>query len=68
MTNNKWGHCAHCNHFGSPAAAPHDGEEAACKESGLAKLELRVFGTCGCKKFELRRGLPATVEGPRVSA
>ena len=51
MTNNKWGHCAHCKHFGSPAAAPLDGEEAACKESGLAKLELRVFGTCGCTRF-----------------
>ncbi|MBX3260387.1 MAG: hypothetical protein KIS78_30800 [Labilithrix sp.] len=67
MARNSWGHCSHCKYFASPAAAPLDGEEAACDEPGLAKLELRVFGTCGCKRFELRKGLAPTVERPRAA-
>jgi hypothetical protein len=66
--NGRWGHCAHCKHFGSPAAAPRDAEEANCTEPQLAKLELRVFGTCGCKRFELRQGLPESSERPRITA
>ena len=61
-----WGHCGHCRFFDSPARAPLDGEEAACKEPTLAKSELRVFGMSGCNRFELRAGLSKTVEEPRV--
>ena len=64
----KWGHCAHCAYFGSSAVAPLDREEAACNEPKHAKHNLRVFGTSGCDKFELRRGLSKAVEGPRLRA
>ncbi len=63
-----WGHCGHCRFFDSPARAPLEGEEAACKEPTLAKLELRVYGTSGCNRFELRAGLSGTVEGPSLEA
>jgi hypothetical protein len=63
-----WGHCGHCRYFSSPAKAPLDGEQASCKEPSLAAFELRVAGTCGCNLFELRPGLPTTVEEPRVQA
>jgi len=70
MTNRRenWGHCAHCAYFGSPAVAPLDREEAACKEPKHAKHELRVIGTSGCNKFELRHGLSKAVEGSRLRA
>jgi hypothetical protein len=61
-----WGHCSHCRFFGSPARAPLDGEQASCNEPALAKLALRVVGTCGCNRFELRPGLARTLEEPRA--
>jgi hypothetical protein len=63
-----WGHCGHCRFFSSPAKAPLDGEQASCLEPTLAKFELRVVGMCGCNHFELRPGLPKTVEEPRLEA
>ncbi len=68
MQNGKtWGHCNHCRHFGSPAKAPLGGEEAGCKEPTLAKVQLRVFGACGCNRFSLRPGLAKDVEeGPHA--
>jgi hypothetical protein len=65
MANRKWGHCAHCKFFDSPAKAPLDGEEAACKQATLVKFQLRVFGTCGCNHFELRPGIGKAVEEAR---
>jgi hypothetical protein len=64
--NSRWGHCSHCKHFDSPAKAPFEGEEAACTEPMLAKVQLRVFGTCGCNRFELRAGFTERVEEPRL--
>jgi hypothetical protein len=64
----KWGHCGHCKFFSSPAKAPLDGEQASCKEPTLAKFELRVIGVNGCNAFQLRPGLPKTVEEPRLEA
>jgi hypothetical protein len=64
MSNGNWGHCNHCKHFGSPAKAPLGGEEAACEEPQIAKFQLRVFGACGCNRFELRPGLSETAESP----
>lgn len=64
VQNGKWGHCRHCKHFGSPALAPLDGEQASCKEPTLVKFALRVVGTCGCNHFSLRRGLSRAVEEP----
>jgi hypothetical protein len=61
-----WGHCSHCGFFGSPARAPLDGEQAACMEPALGKLQLRVVGTCGCSRFQLRPGLSRTLEEPRI--
>jgi hypothetical protein len=59
-----WGHCGHCRFFESPAKAPLDGEQAACNEPTLARFQLRVAGTCGCNRFELRPGLSRRVEEP----
>ena len=64
--NDKWGHCKHCKFFDSPAKAPLDGEEAACLHPTHSKLNLRVFGTCGCSGFELRAGLRRNVEEPAL--
>jgi heat shock protein HslJ len=66
--NKTWGHCGHCRFFDSPAKTPLDGEEAACNEPTLSKAELRVFGTSGCNRFEIRPGLPKTLEEPRIGA
>lgn len=63
----KWGHCRHCRYFASPAKAPLDGEEAACKHPELSKFVLHVFGTSGCNAFELRAGLSKTVEEPALA-
>ena len=62
--SSQWGHCKNCRHFASPAALPLDTEEAACKQPSLAKVNLTVFGACGCNAFELRSGLPSSVEQP----
>jgi hypothetical protein len=66
--SNGWGHCGHCKFFSSPAKAPLDGEQATCKEPTLATFELRVVGVSGCNHFQLRPGLPATVEEPHPEA
>jgi hypothetical protein len=58
----RWGHCKNCRHFASPAAVPLGEEEASCKQPSIAKFELTVFGACGCNAFEVRLGLPDTVE------
>jgi hypothetical protein len=65
--NPNWGHCKNCRHFASPAALPLDTEEAVCKQPALAKFSLTVFGACGCSAFELRSGLPTSVEQPPVN-
>ena len=39
-----------------------------CAQPKHAKHELRVIGTSGCNKFELRHGLSKAVEGPRLRA
>lgn len=67
-SSDSWGHCSHCRFFGSPAKAPLDGEQAACKEPTLAGFQLRVAGTCGCNLFELRQGLSRRVEEPRAES
>jgi len=67
MDNGKnWGHCNHCRYFGSPAKAPMGGEEASCNQPQLAKVQLHVFGACGCNQFSLRPGLSKMVENPRA--
>jgi hypothetical protein len=66
--NRAWGHCGHCKFFSSPARAPLDGEQATCREPTLSRFALRVVGVSGCNHFELRPGLPATVEEPRLGA
>lgn len=63
-----WGHCGHCKFFSSPAKAPLEGEQASCKEPVLTKFQLRVSGTSGCNHFQLRPGLPTTVEEPQLEA
>lgn len=68
MANHKnqamWGHCEHCNFFASPAIVPVGSEEAKCTHPVLAKYQLQVFGAGGCSGFEVRAGLPETVERP----
>ena len=64
MRNGHWGHCKHCRYFGSPAAVPLGGEEAACKHPELQKYSLRIYGSNGCNGFDLRPGLPESVEMP----
>ena len=64
MENQKWGHCEHCKYFASPALVPVGNEESKCIHPVLAKYELLVFGAGGCNGFELRAGLPETVERP----
>lgn len=67
MSDNQWGHCRNCKHFGSPARIPLDSEEAACREPVLAKFELRVFGAAGCNRFELRPGVASSAERPSAT-
>ena len=62
-----WGHCKNCQHFASPAALPLDTEEAACRQPSLAHFSLKVFGACGCNGFEVRAGLPSSIEQPPQS-
>jgi hypothetical protein len=62
MPDDLWGHCQHCKHFGSPARVPRGSEEAACNQPQLSRHGLMVFGTSGCKLFELRAGLDPRVE------
>jgi hypothetical protein len=53
-SNDRWGHCMNCNHFSSPAREPLEDEESACSHPVLAKVQLRVFGSCGCNNFAPR--------------
>ena len=61
-SNHSWGHCKHCKYFASPARVPLSTEEARCMQPQLARVQLVVFGASGCSAFELRQGLPPTVE------
>jgi hypothetical protein len=62
-----WGHCRSCKYFTSPARVPLGSEEARCAEPTLATFSLTVYGSCGCRAWELREGLPREVEErPRV--
>lgn len=67
MKNGKWGHCKNCKYFASPAEVPLEDEEARCTQPKLAAYALTVFGACGCSAFELRSGLPASVEKSAAS-
>lgn len=60
----RWGHCMHCEHFGSPAELPLATEEAYCQHPELSRFRLTVFGTNGCVGFQLRHGYSPTVEEP----
>lgn len=62
--NHQWGHCEHCKYFASPALVPVGSEEAKCMHRALSKFNLLVFGASGCSAFELRPGLPESVERP----
>lgn len=64
MTERHWGHCQHCKYFASLARIPLASEEARCLQPELARYDLKVFGACGCKAFELRAGLSRDVEEP----
>jgi hypothetical protein len=64
MMNGSWGHCKNCKYFASPADVPLGDEEARCLQPELSKYSLTVFGSCGCHGFDLRSGLPASVEQP----
>jgi hypothetical protein len=64
MMNGTWGHCKNCKYFASPADIPLGDEEAQCLHPELSRYSLAVFGACGCNVFELRAGLPASVEQP----
>jgi hypothetical protein len=68
MANHKWGHCEHCRFFASPALVPVGNEESKCMHPVLAKYDLLVFGAGGCSGFELRAGLPESVERPAGTA
>ena len=61
-TDHSWGHCKHCKFFASPARVPLSTEEARCMQPQLSRFSLSVFGASGCSAFELRQGLPSTVE------
>jgi hypothetical protein len=62
MENSTWGHCKHCRFFGSPALQPMGAEEANCEHPILGRYGLRIYGSNGCRGFELRAGLPENVE------
>ncbi|MBN1205390.1 MAG: hypothetical protein JXB05_10745 [Myxococcaceae bacterium] len=64
MTDRNWGHCQHCRYFASPARIPVGSEEARCLQPELSRFELKVFGSCGCRAFELRAGLAKELEEP----
>ena len=66
MRNGQWGHCKHCKFFGSPAAVPMGAEEAACQHPVLAGFELRVYGSNGCRGWELRAGLSSDTGASRL--
>lgn len=57
MSNENWGHCKNCKHFGSPAARPLEAEEARCEAPKLAPFNLRIYGSNGCNQWALRPGL-----------
>jgi hypothetical protein len=63
----KWGHCRNCRFFASPARVPFGSEEARCEQPTLSKFRLTVYGSCGCNAWELRMGLPETVEEQRTT-
>ena len=60
--NSKWGHCRSCKFFASPARVPMGSEEARCAQPTLEKYRLTVFGSCGCSAWEVRAGLPESIE------
>ena len=62
MEDKHWGHCRSCKFFGSPARVPLGGEEARCQQPELVRFELTVYGSNGCNAWELRPGLPDTIE------
>ncbi|MFZ5469115.1 MAG: hypothetical protein ACOZIN_06700 [Myxococcota bacterium] len=64
MAEKTWGHCKHCRYFASHSKVPLSNEEARCLQPVLGKFDLRVFGASGCNGFELREGLPSSVEQP----
>jgi hypothetical protein len=68
MDDSKWGHCRSCRFFTSPARVPLGSEEARCAQPELAKFSLTVYGSCGCTGWEVREGLPASIEEPQVHA
>ena len=66
MTERRWGHCQHCRYFASLARLPLATEEARCLHPELSRYELKVFGSSGCRGFELRPGLEKEVEEPTL--
>jgi hypothetical protein len=64
MTERSWGHCQNCKHFASLSRKPVASEEARCLHPDLSRYDLKVFGSCGCRGFELRPGLGREVEEP----
>jgi hypothetical protein len=62
MDNKKWGHCMNCKYFSSPAERPLSEEEARCLHPALSQYDLAVFGSCGCRGFELRAGVSEETE------
>jgi hypothetical protein len=58
----KWGHCRSCKFFASPAQVPLGSEEARCMHPVLEKFTLTVYGSCGCSGWDLRTGLPESIE------
>lgn len=60
----QWGHCEHCKYFSSPSRRPEPTEEAQCRHPVLASFDLKVFGACGCRGFELRPGVSRDSEEP----
>lgn len=62
MMNGQWGHCRTCKHFTSPARVPLGTEEARCSQPVLSGFELTVYGSSGCRGWELRAGLAQTAE------
>jgi len=62
MNDFTWGHCKNCKYFASPAVVPLEEEEARCLHPELSRYSLTVFGASGCCGFDLRSGLPASIE------
>lgn len=68
MSDETWGHCKTCKHFGSPARRPLGAEEARCNAPALKPFALRVYGSNGCNQWELREGLSPDDQGRKYES